>query len=141
MNERKRIEKFLESIIDDNVKEFFNTLIEMCNIEEMMKEETYNKYRIDIMIEDDVYEITKDVELFIYYKMMTDYIISKPIYRMINVYYILTDNGWSQGYEITNNHWRCFIEMIMTSEKFKSRDISLIQKKFLIHIKKNGICL
>lgn len=135
MTERERIEKFLESIAEDNVRDFFNTLIEMCNVEEMMKKETYDKYKIDIMIEDGVYEITKDIELDIYYEMIKHYIICKPIYRICDDYYILTKNGWSQGYEITNNHWRCFIEMIMTLEKFKPRDISLIQKKLLIHIK------
>lgn len=136
MNEKERIEKFLESIAEDNVRDFFNTLIEMCNIEEMMKKEIYNRYKTDIIMENDIYVTTKDVELVIYYKMITDYVISKPIYKMLNTYYILTDNGWSQGDEITKNYWRCFIETIMPSEKFKSRDISIIQKKFLIHIKK-----
>lgn len=136
MNKRERIEKFLESIIDNNIREFFNTLIEMCNVEEMMKEEIYNRYKTVIIMENDIYVMTKDVELVIYYKMMTDYIISKPIYRTCDdYYYILANNGWSQRYEIANSYWRCFIEMIMPCEKFKSRDISLIQKKFLIHIK------
>ena len=136
MTERERIEKFLESINEDNVRGFFNTLIEICNIEEMMKEETYNKYKIDTMMEDDVYKITKEVELAIYYKMITDYIIRKPICKMLNIYYILTDDGWSQGDERTKNYWRCFIEMIMLSEKFKSADISLIQRIFLDEIKR-----
>lgn len=134
MTERERIEKFLESIIDDNTREFFNTLIEMSNVEEMMKEETYNKYKIDIMIEDDVYKITKEVELAIYYEMITDYIIFKPIYRTCDDYYILTKNGWLKGNGMMEYYWRCFIEMIMPYEKFKSRDISLIQKTFLDHI-------
>lgn len=136
MNERERIEKFLESIVDDNIRDFFTTLIEMCNIGEMMKEEIYNRYKTDIIMENDIYVMTKDVELDIYYEIMADYITSKPIYRTCDdYYYILTNNGWSQRYEIANSHWRCFTEMIMTSEKFKPRDISIIQKKFLIHIK------
>jgi len=32
MTERERIEKFLESINEDNVRGFFNTLIEICNL-------------------------------------------------------------------------------------------------------------
>lgn len=136
MTERERIEKFLESINEDNARGFFNTLIEICNIEEMMKEETYNKYKIDTMIEDNVYKITKEVELAIYYEMITDYIIHKPICKMLNTYYILTENGWPQGYEITKNYWRYFMEMIMPLEKFKSRDISLIQRTFLDGIKR-----
>ena len=131
MSERERIEKFLESINEDNVREFFSTLIEMCNIEEMIKEETYNKYKIDTMIEDGVDKITKDVELAIRYEMITDYITYKPICKMLNTYYILTDNGWSCGCEITKNYWRYFIEMIIPPERFKTGDISLIQRVFL----------
>lgn len=103
----------------------------MCNVEEMIKDETYNKYRIDTMIEDGVDKITKDVELAIRHEMITDYIICKPICKMLNTYYILTDNGWSQGDEITKNYWRYFIEMIIPPERFKARDISLIQRVFL----------
>lgn len=108
----------------------------MCNIEEMIKEETYNRYRIDTMIEDDLYKITKDVELAIRYEMIIDYIIYKPICKMLNTYYILTDNGWSHGVEITKNYWRCFIEMIIPPERFKVGDISLIQRVFLEGIKR-----
>lgn len=131
MSERERIEKFLESINEGNVREFFSTLIEMCNIEEMIKEETYNKYKIDTMIEDGVDKITKDVELAIRHEMITDYITCKPICKMLNTYYILTDNGWSCGCEITKNYWRYFIEMIIPPERFKTGDISLIQRVFL----------
>lgn len=60
MNKKERIEKFLESINEDDIRGFFNTLIEMCNIKEMMKEETYNKYKIDTTIEDDVDKITDE---------------------------------------------------------------------------------
>lgn len=136
MNEKERIERFLESINEDNVRVFFNTLIEMCNIEEMIKEETYNKYKIDTMIEDDVDKITKDVELAIRYEMITDYITYKPICKMLNTYYIFTDNGWSYGCEITKNYWRYFIEMIIPPERFKARDILLIQRTFLDEIKR-----
>ena len=135
MTERERIEKFLESIIDDNMREFFNTLIEICNVEEMMKEEIYNKYKIDIIMEGGLYRIVKDVELVIYYEMIADYIIRKPIYRTCDDYYILTKNGWLKGNGMMEYYWRCFIEMIMPYEKFKSRDISLILKTFLDHIK------
>lgn len=131
MSERERIEKFLESINEGNVREFFSTLIEMCNIEEMIKEETYNKYKIYTMIEDGVDKITKDVELAIRHEMITDYITYKPICKMLNTYYILTDNAWSCGCEITKNYWRYFIEMIIPPERFKTGDISLIQRVFL----------
>lgn len=136
MTERERIEKFLESINEDNIREFFSTLIEMCNVEEMIKDETYNKYKMDTMIEDGVDKITKDVELAIRHEMITDYIIFKPICKMLNTYYILTDNGWSQGDEITKNYWRYFIEMIIPPERFTARDISLIQRIFLEGIKR-----
>ena len=108
----------------------------MCNVEKMIKEETYNKYKIDTMIGDGVDKITKDVELAIRYEMITDYIICKPICKMLNTYYILTDNGWSQGDEIAKNYWRYFIEMIIPPERFKARDISLIQRIFLERIKR-----
>ena len=37
MIEKERIEKFLESINEDDIRGFFNTLIEICNVEEMMR--------------------------------------------------------------------------------------------------------
>lgn len=62
MHEKERIEKFLESINEDNIGGFFNTLIEICNVEEMIKDETYNKYKIDAMMEDGVDKITDDMD-------------------------------------------------------------------------------
>ena len=135
MTERERIEKFLESIIDDNIREFFNTLIEICNVEEMMKEETYNKYKINILTENNLLKTIRGIELGIYYEMIKHYIIYRPIYRICNDYYILTNNGWFQGNGIMDYHWRYFIEMIMPSEKFKSSDVSLIHKELLTRIK------
>lgn len=62
MHEKERIEKFLESINEDNIGGFFNTLIEICNVEEMIKDETYNKYKIDAMMEDGVDKITDELD-------------------------------------------------------------------------------
>ena len=135
MNERERIEKFLESINEDNVRSFFDTLIEMCNIEEMMKEETYNKYKINILTGNNLLRAVRGIELGIYYEMIKHYIIYRPIYRICNDYYILTNNSWFRGNEIMDYHWRYFIEMIMPLEKFKSSDVSLIHKELLTRIK------
>lgn len=135
MKENEKIKMFLNKISDDNVKNFFNLLIENCNINELLSKNTYNRYRFNTMLEDDISNITKDVDVAIYCEMIQDYILSKLIYKGNDSYCILTKKGWISCDMITKHYWLPFIQIIAPKGKLGMRNILLIQKVFLSSIR------
>lgn len=135
MDVNEKINKFLNKITDNNVREFFQLLIDNCNMQELLDKKTYDKYKLDTMIEDEISSITKDVDVAIYCEMLQDYVLSKLIYKGNDSYCVLTEKGWVSCDMITNHYWQPFIKLVAPKGKFGMRNLILIQKVFLSNIK------
>lgn len=135
MSVERKINKFLNRIRDNNTKEFFQLLIDNCNMRELLDKKTYNDYKMETMIEDEISSITKDVDVAIYCEMLQDYVLLNLIYKGDDSYCVLTEKGWVSHDMITKDSWMPFIKLVAPKGKFGMKNLMLIQKVFLSSIK------
>lgn len=132
----EKINSFLKTL-KGNSKEFFECLIENCNIEEMIKPEIFEAVQFKYMQEEKVTVSNKDIMTSVYMVLLKDYCVEK-LMQVGNETYILTDNGWVGFENISFNDWDSFMKLIIGSIKLSIQKMNLIINTFLKLIQKSN---
>lgn len=137
MSEKEKIEAFLNGVSYRN-RNFFKTLIDACNIEEMIKMETFEKIKLDVILMDGVLNPNSiETTASILLKLLKIYVIPKII-NLGNLTYLLTKDGWKRYYNIHSSNWDDFMDLVLGGCKLNIAKKNLILKKFLDLIEKTN---